>query len=156
MNETSLPRDAVFMKQAEAESRRATCPRAHVGFLLERHGKLLIRSSNQSPEGLPTCKEAGHLMVDGHCARVTHSERGGFVKLALKRLSPQGATAYTTWFPCVDCMNLIILGKIKRLVFASMADPNSNYRREFHIAKRFALRAGVKLIHFPKEKLLRA
>ena len=148
-----LPHDAVFMKKAEEESRNATCSRANVGFLLVKGRRVVIRASNRSPEGLPTCLDAGHLILDNHCVRVTHSERGGFVKLAIARTSPIGATAYTTWFPCVDCMNLIILGKIKRLVFSSMKDPSSNYRQEFEIAKGFAARVGVELVHLQKEKI---
>lgn len=69
----------------------------------------------------PNCEQktiiGGHLIRDGHCVRVLHSECNALLQCALDGTPPAGATLYVTASPCFDCAKMLIRAKIERVVF---------------------------------------
>lgn len=70
---TSAPR-AYFAAVAVVVATRATCDRRHVGAVFVRDKTILSTGYNGSLPGQPHCDDAGHIMEDGHCVRVSHAE----------------------------------------------------------------------------------
>lgn len=126
------------MQIARSVATRATCPRATVGCVLARDHRILTTGYNGAPRGVPHCTEAGCLVVHDHCQRATHAEANAIVQGALHGVGLQGATAYCTHEPCVNCSKLLISAGIVRIVFATpYPDP---------IASALLAEAGVDVV----------
>ena len=132
--------DEYFMEVARTVASRATCPRASVGAVLVRGHRILTTGYNGAPRGVAHCTEIGCEMVGGHCVRSTHAEANAVVQGALHGVSLDGATAYCTHQPCVNCAKLLISAGIERIVYAeSYVDPFS---------QKLLAEAGVALVPF--------
>ncbi len=100
--------DEYFMEIARTVATRATCPRAAVGCVLVREHRILTTGYNGAPRGVAHCTDVGCTVVNEHCVRATHAEANAVVQGALHGVSLQGATAYCTHQPCVNCSKLLI------------------------------------------------
>jgi dCMP deaminase len=109
--------DEYFMQIARTVATRATCPRASVGAVLVREHRILTTGYNGAPRGVAHCTEAGCIMANDHCLRATHAEANAIVQGALHGVSVEGATAYCTHQPCVNCSKLFISAGIVRIVY---------------------------------------
>lgn len=129
------------MQIARTVATRATCPRASVGAVLTRAKRILTTGYNGAPRGVAHCSDVGCLLVYEHCQRATHAEANAIVQGALHGVGLEGATAYCTHQPCVNCSKLLISAGIVRIVYA---DP-------YHdpIATELLAEAGVMLEAFP-------
>ncbi len=132
--------DEYFMQVARTVATRATCPRASVGALIVREHRILTTGYNGAPRGVAHCSEIGCEMASGHCVRSTHAEANAVVQGALHGVALDGATAYCTHQPCVNCAKLLISAGVARIVYdAAYADP---------FAQSLLAEAGVALVHF--------
>ncbi len=132
--------DEYFMDVARTVATRATCPRASVGAVLVREHRILTTGYNGAPRNVAHCAEIGCELVDNHCVRSTHAEANAVVQGALHGVGLEGATAYCTHQPCVNCAKLLISAGIVRIVYdAPYADAFS---------QRLLAEAGVALVPF--------
>jgi dCMP deaminase len=132
--------DEYFMQIARTVATRATCPRASVGCVLTRDRRILTTGYNGAPRGVAHCTEVGCLMVNDHCQRTTHAEANAIVQAALHGVSLEGATAYCTHHPCVNCVKLFISSGIRQIVYATpYSDP---------VAVALCKEANVHLMHY--------
>jgi dCMP deaminase len=130
--------DEYFMQIARTVATRATCPRASVGAVLTRDRRILTTGYNGAPRGVAHCTEVGCLVVHDHCQRATHAEANAIVQGALHGVSLQGATAYCTHEPCVNCSKLLISAGIVRIVYlTAYPDP---------VASMLLSEAGVEVV----------
>ncbi len=128
------------MEIARTVATRATCPRASVGAVLTRDHRILTTGYNGAPRGVAHCTEAGCLLVHEHCQRATHAEANAIVQGALHGVGLEGATAYCTHQPCVNCAKLLISAGVVRIVYAD-AYPDA-------FAQALLAEAGVALVPF--------
>jgi dCMP deaminase len=132
--------DEYFMEIAHTVATRATCPRASVGAVLVREHRILTTGYNGAPRGVAHCSEAGCMLVNDHCQRATHAEANAIVQGALHGVGLQGATAYCTHQPCVNCSKLLISAGVTKIVYDQpYPDP---------IATELLVEAGVALVAF--------
>jgi dCMP deaminase len=132
--------DEYFMEVARTVATRATCPRASVGAVLVLGHRILTTGYNGAPRGVAHCTEIGCEMVGGHCVRSTHAEANAVVQGALHGVSLDGATAYCTHQPCINCAKLLVSAGIVRIVYRdSYVDPFS---------QQLLAEAGVALVPF--------
>ena len=130
--------DEYFMQIAAVTAARSTCDRAVVGCVLTVNNRVLTTGFNGSVKKQDHCDEHGHLMVDDHCIRTIHAEANAVIQAALNGVSTDGATAYVTHFPCVQCTKMLINAGIRRIVYAI------DYRLDPYAAN-FLLKAGVEV-----------
>lgn len=84
--------------------------------------------------------DVGCLIVHDHCQRATHAEANAIVQGALHGVGLEGATAYCTHQPCINCSKLFISAGIDRIVYEhAYPDP---------IAAELLAEAGVAIIAF--------
>lgn len=143
-----LHRDEYYMRIAHSVSLRGTCDRRQVGAVIVCDDTILSTGFNGAPRGLPSCDEAGHLMVNGHCVRTIHAEANALLAIGAPRLRAAAATAkgcpcnedrpfsardmrmmvtlYTTTWPCMWCMKQAIQCGVGRIVYGQ------EYRDETH------------------------
>lgn len=128
------------MEIARAVSTRSTCPRASVGCTLVRDHRILTTGYNGAPRGVAHCSEVGCTVVNEHCLRATHAEANAVVQGALHGVSLDGATAYCTHQPCVNCSKLLISAGIRKIVYDG-AYPDD-------VAVALLAEAGVALVRY--------
>jgi dCMP deaminase len=128
------------MEVAQTVATRATCPRASVGAVLVRQHRILTTGYNGAPRNVAHCSEIGCEIVGGHCLRATHAESNAIVQGALHGVQLEGATAYCTHQPCINCAKLLISAGIVAIVYRdSYSDP---------FAERLLNEAGVKFAKY--------
>ncbi len=132
--------DEYFMEIARSVATRATCPRASVGAVLVRAHRILTTGYNGAPRGVAHCTEIGCLLANEHCQRATHAEANAIVQGALHGVGLEGATAYCTHQPCVNCTKLLISAGIEKIIY-EQAYPDA-------IATQLLSEAGVALVPF--------
>ncbi len=110
--------DEYFARIAAEVATRATCPRKHVGAVLVRDRSILATGYNGSVRGMAHCDDAGCLMIQGHCARTVHAEINALAQAARHGVRVDGATVYTTAFPCWSCAKALLNAGVARLVYS--------------------------------------
>lgn len=90
---------------------RGTCPRARVGCVIERNGRILSTGYNGSLPGEPHCDDAGCLMEDGHCKRTNHAEANAIAFAARNGINIEGAFLYVTGWHSGSCGTCTKLAK---------------------------------------------
>jgi dCMP deaminase len=108
-------RDQRFMDLCHSALEWGTCPRARVGAIVAQGGLIVSQGYNGAPPGQPHCDDVGCLIIDDHCKRARHAEVNALALAGRERTN--GATLYTTHFPCLDCANAIVFYGIARVVY---------------------------------------
>lgn len=135
--------DEYFMMVAKLASTRATCLQRKVGTVIVKNKRIIATGFNGSPPGLPHCTDVGCLVLPDRgtaCQRVLHSEHNAVLQDS-KNL--EGATLYTSFFPCLNCMKIIISAKIKEVVYEKEHEEKDEYekaKREFAELGKVVLR----------------
>jgi len=119
--------DEYFSRIAVEVSKRSTCLRRHVGAILVLDKRILATGYNGAPRGLQHCLEAGCLrekqgVPSGQrheLCRGLHAEMNVLIQAASHGIRVEGATLYSTSFPCSLCAKMIINGGIRRVVAQS-------------------------------------
>jgi dCMP deaminase len=108
--------DEIWVDVAQTISKRGTCPRRQVGaVLVDEWNDIVSTGYNGSPRGLPHCSDVGCLLDDtGRCKRTAHAEANAIIQAGKEA---ENGTLYVTDFPCSECANLIIQGRLKRVVY---------------------------------------
>ena len=90
---------------------RSACKRLHVGCLLIKDNRIIAQGYNGY---LPGCKHE-QIMRDGHEIATIHAEQNAITDCAKRGVSCDGATAYITHYPCINCMKLLCAAGIKHI-----------------------------------------
>ena len=92
--------DEYFMATALLISSRSSCQRLHVGY-------------NGFLPGAPH-----HSRVrDGHEQATVHAEQNAVADAARRGISLEGATAYLTHFPCINCAKILASAGIRKIIY---------------------------------------
>ena len=123
-NELRISKDDYFMKIAEVVSERSTCIKRKVGAVLIKDSHILSTGYNGSPSGFRHCTSEICLRQNlksgekPELCRGVHAEINCIIQAALHGTSIKGnTTLYTTHFPCMSCLKLVINAGIKRIVY---------------------------------------
>ena len=117
--------DEYFMDMAELVSTRSTCLRRKVGAVIVKDKRVLSTGYNGSPKGTRHCEEVRcireQLKIPSgtrhELCRGVHAEQNAVTQAAYFGVSVNGATIYTTTFPCSMCAKILINAGIKEIVY---------------------------------------
>lgn len=99
--------DEYFMSAALLFSLRSACERLHVGCVLVSGGSQRNRIVAAGYNGfLPGVAHVGHVR-DGHEQATVHAEQNAVADAARRGVSLEGATAYISHFPCINCAKIL-------------------------------------------------
>ena len=119
-----ISKDIYFMKIAEVVKLRSTCIRRSVGAVLVKDSHILSTGYNGAPSGFTHCTPETCMRVNlktgekPELCRGVHSEINCIIQAAIHGTSIMGnTTLYTTTFPCMSCLKLLINAGIKRIVY---------------------------------------
>jgi dCMP deaminase len=124
-----------FMKLAHLISTRSTCNRKSVGCLLVKDKNIIATGYNGSINGMEHCDDVGHLIEEGHCQRVLHSEQNALCQAAKNGISVKDAVIYVNVFPCFTCFKLLLNSGISKIYYDEMYGnfPKDMQKRIYHI-----------------------
>jgi len=118
--------DHYFMNIAKLTASRSTCMRRKIGAVIVRDKRIISTGYNSPPAGHPHCYEIGgclrelnnipsgkHLEI----TRAVHAEQNAIANAARIGVAVDGATIYTTTFPCNICFKILAAAGIKRIVY---------------------------------------
>ncbi|MDE2101517.1 MAG: dCMP deaminase family protein, partial [Patescibacteria group bacterium] len=108
-----------FQTMARLVGRRSTCPRARVGAVIVKDGRVISIGYVGSPSGMPHCTEVGCDIDEarGGCIRTVHAEANAIAFAAKSGIEVAGSTIYCTHLPCIDCAKLILNAGIREVVY---------------------------------------
>ena len=124
MSQKRISKDAYFMEIAEVVSKRSTCIKRHVGAVLVKDSYIVSTGYNGAPSGFRHCSTETCVRQNlksgekPELCRGVHAEINCIIQAAIHGTSIMGnTTIYSTHFPCMTCLKLIINAGIKRLVY---------------------------------------
>ena len=113
------------MDMAKLVSSRSTCVRRHVGAVIVKDKRVLSTGYNGSPKGTRHCEDMGCIREQMNIpsgtrhelCRGVHAEQNAVAQAAYFGVSVNGATIYTTTYPCSMCAKILINAGIKEIVY---------------------------------------
>ena len=122
--ENRLSQNEHFMKIAEVVSQRSTCIKRKVGAILIKDSHIISTGYNGAPPGFKHCSEESCVRKNlksgekPELCRGVHAEINCIIQAAIHGTSIKGSTTlYSTTFPCMSCLKLIINAGINKLVY---------------------------------------
>ena len=146
--------DEYFMEMAQLVSSRSTCLRRKVGAVIVKEKRVLSTGYNGSPKGTKHCEELGCIRVKlnvpsgtrHELCRGVHAEQNAVTQAAYFGVSVDGATIYTTTYPCSMCAKILINAGIKEIIYSE------GYADD--LSKDLLEEAGIMLREYVPEKKL--
>lgn len=114
-----LSRGTLFMRVAHLYGQRSSCPRADVGVVAVREGRIVAAGYCGAPSGLEHCTEVGcDIGTDGGCERSVHAEANMIAWAARTGTALEACEVYCTMSPCYNCAKLLANAGIINLAYA--------------------------------------
>lgn len=136
--------DSYFMAAATLVSTRSACERLHVGCIIVSAGKHPNRIIAAGYNGFLPGAPHDSRVRDGHEQATVHAEQNAVADAAKRGIPLEGATAYVTHFPCINCAKILASSGIASIKF------RHDYKND-PVALELLTQAGVSV-----EKLARA
>jgi dCMP deaminase len=134
--------DEYFMMLTKLVATMGTCKKRKVGAVVTRNRRILTTGFNGAPPGMQHCTEAGCLIFEeegSSCRRVLHAEQNAILQ---NSANLEGATLYTSFIPCIDCMKEIVTAKVTEVVYE---EEYPGTKPRYTHAKEFAMNTNVRL-----------
>ncbi|MFX0059158.1 MAG: cytidine/deoxycytidylate deaminase family protein [Candidatus Hodarchaeota archaeon] len=137
MNSKRISKNEYFMEIASVVSKRSTCIKRSVGAVLVKDSHILATGYNGAPSGLKHCTletcvrknlKSGE---NPEFCRGVHAEINCIIQAAIHGTSIKGdTTLYSTHFPCMSCLKMIINAGIKELVYKEGYDMENKVKEQ--------------------------
>jgi len=125
------------MRIADVVSLRSTCIKRKVGAVLVKDSHILSTGYNGAPTGFNHCTPETCLRKNlnpgdqPELCRGVHAEINCIIQAAIHGTSIKGETTlYSTTFPCMSCLKLIINAGINRLVYIHGYNMENKVKKE--------------------------
>jgi len=121
------------MKTAQLASVRSPCERLQVGCVLVKNNRLISMGYNGFLGGC----EHKSIVRDNHEQATIHAEINAVTDAAKRGVSIDGAEAYVTHYPCLNCYKALASSGVKKIYY------NTDYKND-HVVEE--LDYGIPLI----------
>jgi dCMP deaminase len=115
--------DSYFMEISRVVANRSTCLRRQIGAVIVKGKQIVSTGYNGAPAGHPHCIEVGCARQDvpsgqrSELCRAAHAEQNAINFAARHGIPIEGATLYTTTYPCSWCAKSIVNAGLARVVY---------------------------------------
>ena len=130
--------DAYFMATALLMASRSSCERLNVGCVIVSGGSQKNRIIAAGYNGFLPGAAHNSRLRDGHEQATVHAEQNAISDAARRGVSLDGATAYITHFPCVNCAKILAAAGISCIKY------HCEYRND-DLVEDILYESGVKL-----------
>ncbi len=110
--------DDYFISTALLISCRSPCHRLHVGCVLVKNNRIISAGYNGFLPG------ASHISIiktepsgSTHEQATVHAEQNAISDCANRGVSTEGAIAYITHYPCINCFKILVASGIKEIKY---------------------------------------
>lgn len=123
MSEGRPTLDSYFMEIAAVVAKRSTCLRRQVGAVIVKGKQIVSTGYNGAPAGHAHCLDIGCAREGvpsgqrSELCRAAHAEQNAINFAARYGIPLEGATLYTTHYPCSWCAKSIINSGIRAVIF---------------------------------------
>lgn len=104
-----------FMLNAYMISLRSPCSRLHVGCVIVKDNHIISTGYNGF---LPDTPHES-IIRNGHEIATVHSEQNCIADCARRGVSTNGAIAYVTHYPCINCFKILVASGINKIIYAN-------------------------------------
>lgn len=111
--------DTYFMATALLIASRSSCERLQVGCVIVSSGVQKNRIIAAGYNGFLPGAPHNSRVRDGHEQATVHAEQNAICDAARRGVSLEGATAYITHFPCINCAKIISAAGIRFVKYHS-------------------------------------
>ena len=140
-----------FMRFAQLAQSRSTCLRRQVGAVIVKNRMILTTGYNGAPKGVSHCVESKCIRREQNVpsgqrhelCRGLHAEQNAIIQAATSGVNIDGATLYSTHFPCSLCVKMILNSGIKKVFYL---DGYPDY-----LAKTMAETGSLEIIQFDQK-----
>ena len=108
-----IPWSEYFMQTAELASVRSPCERLKVGCVLVKNNRLISMGYN----GFLSGSEHKSIIRDNHEQATIHAEINAITDAAKRGVSIDGAEAYITHYPCLNCFKALASSGVKKIYY---------------------------------------
>lgn len=139
-----------FMEIAEIVKKRSSCIKQEVGAVLVKDKHIIATGYNGAPRGLEHCNKNTCLRQDlksldkAHLCRGVHAEQNTIIQAAVNGVSTDGTCIYTTHFPCMSCMKILINAGVKEIVYSRDYDLDNMVKMKMVKDSSTSIRKWVK------------
>ena len=107
--------DQYFITLSFLISNRSSCERLKVGCVLVKDTRVISVGYNGFLPGFP------HEIIvrDNHEQATIHAEQNCITDCARRGINVNGATAYITHYPCLNCLKLLVASGIKNIKYSN-------------------------------------
>lgn len=125
-----------FRDIVECTATRSSCNRLHVGCILVKDHRIISQGYNGFLAGHP------HVSVieNDHEIATIHAEQNAIIDCAKRGVACDGATAYITHFPCINCLKLLVQSGIQEIYYIN------DYKNNVELIKRLNIDIPIKKI----------
>ncbi len=102
-----------FSELAKLVSKRSPCERLHVGCVLVKENRIISTGYN----GFLPGAEHKSIVQDGHEQATVHAEQNAISDCAKRGVCVEGAQAYITHYPCVNCFKVLVASGVKEIYY---------------------------------------
>lgn len=110
---TRLSWDDYFTTLAFLISNRSSCERLQVGCVLVKDTRVISVGYNGFIAGYPH----NSIVINNHEQATVHAEQNCITDCAKRGINVEGATAYITHYPCINCMKILVSSGIKNIKY---------------------------------------
>ena len=111
--DTRIDWEHYFMCAAVMISSRSSCERLHVGCALVKDTRIISEGYN----GFLANRPHDSIIRDNHEQATVHAEQNAISDCSKRGISCDGATAYITHFPCINCFKILVSSGIKKIIY---------------------------------------
>jgi dCMP deaminase len=108
------------MKTAQLASVRSPCERLQVGCVLVKNNRLISMGYN----GFLSGTDHVSIVRDNHEQATIHAEINAVTDAAKRGVSIDGAEAYVTHYPCLNCFKALASSGVKKIYY------NTDYKND--------------------------
>ena len=111
--DSRLSWDEYFISLALLIASRSTCGKLHVGCILVKNTRVISSGYNGFLAKLPheSC------IRDNHEIATVHAEQNAIADCARRGVEIEGATAYITHYPCINCCKILLAAGIDEIKY---------------------------------------
>lgn len=136
MERDRIDTDTYFMRIARLVSERSTCIKQRVGAVLVKDKHIIATGYNGAPRNIPHCTKETCLRLntksleESHLCRGTHAEQNTIIQAAYHGTSTVGSVLYTTHFPCMSCVKILINAGVVEIVYETEYDMENKLKMD--------------------------
>ena len=113
MTSNRLSWDEYFKEMVSVTAKRSSCERLNVGCILVKDNRIIAQGYNGF---LPGCPHKS-IVRDNHELATVHAEQNTIADCAKRTISCDGATAFITHYPCLNCTKILLAAGIKEIKY---------------------------------------